>query len=476
MRLKTLAICSTLIMVSMLAAQSAQAFPRVFTTGVTTAIPDKIQPGYVLSWDVRPYFNDLSPAARMGGPLSGLPDFPNNKVLLIDLNGNIAHQWDMTGYNPMRVRLLPNGNLAFINLGKPYALVPQVAKGQTKAAREDFVAGLVELDWSGKEVFRLDTLEGYHHDFRKLPNGNILILSAGLLPKEYQDKVRNIDLQWWPNLERSAIPLGGDIILEITPQGEKVWEWKSWEHLDVNRFSPLNAVADWTHGNTASPLPPNKFYDAGDKRFKPGNIIFNPRNLDMVCIIDRETGKIVWTYTGNYKGGLAHPHDTNMVPSPLKGAGNILIYDNGLFPKHRDHSGQSFILEVNPTTGDIEWKYEAKGFASMRFFSVVNGVTDKLSNNNVFITEDNTGRVFQVLPDPKHPDGGEIVWEYVHTGSFLFATFYEAGYCPQFGKLPKITVEAVTPLDPSTLKLLPDSKRKDGNVISYTPKKAAAKK
>ena len=121
-----------------------------------------------------------------------------------------------------------------------------------------------------------------------------------------------------------------------------------------------------------------------------------------------------------------------MIPKGYPGEGNILIYDNGLFARHRDHSGQSFILEVNPVSGETEWKYETVGYSNMRFFSKTNGVTQKLYGGNVFVTEDNTGRVYQIKPDKKHPDGGEIVWEYEHHGSFIFATFYKTDFCEQF--------------------------------------------
>lgn len=445
---------------------TAQAYPRVFLTGITTAQPVEVQPGYVLSNDIRPYFNDIDVNNRAGGP--NAPKYPN-PALLLDMNGKVAHQWNLSGYQPMRVRLLPNGNLAFINLSKPYALAPQVSEANKKPTNEDFVAGMVELDWNGKEVARFNSFMGYHHDFRKLENGNYLLLGADMMPPEYQAKVKNPDLPWWPGYERTKIAQGGDIIQEVTPSGDVVWEWKAWEHLGVNSFSPLNASVDWTHGNTVDVLPPNPFFDKGDQRFKPGNIIFNPRNLDMVCIIDRESKEIVWSYTGTYKGGLAHAHDTTMIASGLPGNGNVLIFDNGLFPKHRDHSGQSYILEVNPSTGDVEWKYETVGYSNMRFFSKTNGATQKLPNGNVFISEDNTGRMFQVKPDPKHPDGGEIVWEYLHHGSSIFSTFYPLNYCPQFSTLPQNPILAVSPVNPSQIQLLPDAERKNGNIVQYLP-------
>ena len=458
MHLKKAIIPLSLLLLSLVMSGNGFAFPRVFATGVTALDPQLTQEGYVLSYDTRPYFNDIEVTKRTKSPST-------DEVLLINLRGEVVHKWNLKGYMPMRVRLLPNGNLAFLNLSKPYALAPQVMAATKQATDKEFTAALIEMDWSGKVVWRYNTFEGYHHDFRKLDNGNYIVISADLLPGDVQAKVQSLNNQWWPNYERAAIKLGGCTLEEVTPDGKVVWKWKSWEHLDINRFSPLNAAVDWTHGNTIAPLPANKYFDAGDKRFKPGNLIYNPRNLDMVCIIDKETGKVVWTYSGKYLGGVAHPHDTTMIPKGYPGEGNILIYDNGLFPRHRDHSGQSFILEVNPVSGETEWKYETVGYSNMRFFSKTNGVTQKLSGGNVFVTEDNTGRVFQIKPDKKHPDGGEIVWEYQHHGSFIFATFYPTDFCPQFAGLPKVRLTKITPVNPSTFELLTDEERKGGMIF-----------
>jgi len=151
--------------------------------------------------------------------------------------------------------------------------------------------------------------------------------------------------------------------------------------------------------NTISPIPENKWYDAGDKRFKPGNILINPRNIDTLYIVDKETKKIVWEWTHNYKGGLSHCHETEMIEKGLPGEGNIILFDNSLFPRHRTHCGQTFIIEFNPITKEIVWKYETEGYANIKFFSKTMGTQKRLPNGNTFIAEDNTGRLFQVKPD-----------------------------------------------------------------------------
>lgn len=178
----------------------------------------------------------------------------------------------------------------------------------------------------------------------------------------------------------------------------------------------MTALNDWTHGNTSRPIPENKWYDNGDERFKPGNILFCPRNLDTIIIIDRDTKEIVWTWTHNEKGGLSHCHDPLMIEKGLPGEGNIILFDNGLFPRSRKRVGQSIIYELNPKSGDIVWRYGTVGYSNMAFFSKTMGTQQRLPNGNTLISEDNIGRIFQVAPSPDHPDGGDIVSDSVITG------------------------------------------------------------
>ena len=118
---------------------------------------------------------------------------------------------------------------------------------------------------------------------------------------------------------------------------------------------------------------------------------------------------MVWEFTHNYKGGMAHSHEPYMIEKGYPGEGNIIFFDNGLFPKQRDHSGQTIVMEINPTTKETVWMYETLGYSNIKFFSKTKGAQMRLPNGNTFISEDNTGRLFQVNNE------GDIVWEYVNT-------------------------------------------------------------
>ena len=126
-------------------------------------------------------------------------------------------------------------------------------------------------------------LMGPHHDVFKNPNGNTLLICREAVPEEYMREVRE------PRFQNRTIY--GDTILEVNVDGEVVWEWHGHGHLDLNHYRILaspgwhrgphnSTICDWTHVNTVQALPENKWYDAGHERFRPGNVMISPRNLD----------------------------------------------------------------------------------------------------------------------------------------------------------------------------------------------------
>jgi len=398
----------------------------VFPTGTTIYFPDECYNSYILIADHASLGNHASAQVRAASIIPG-------DIRLIDMNGTVVHTWKVVPNFNKRCRLSPNGNLLYVGPDKT----------------------ILEYDWEGNIVWRHKGIDSIN-DMRWLPNNNRLFISHEPLPDEFQKKVKDIKISpWWPLRKRGSEEhqLGADIY-EVTPDKKIVWEWHAYNHLDVNRYSPVTPEGDWLHMNTISPIPENKWFDNGDQRFKPGNILVNPRNIDTLYIVDKATKKIVWEWSHFYKGGLAHCHEPEMIKKGLPGAGNIILFDNGLFPRHRTHSGQTFIIEFNPVTKEIVWKYETEGYANLKFFSKTMGTQKRLPNGNTFISEDNTGRLFQVTPE------GKIVWEFVNRGGTTrpFPVAYD--YCLQLKTMPKPPENRVTPPNNLEWHITPDKYRK----------------
>ena len=321
-------------------------------------------------------------------------------AVLVDMNGRIAHRWRLEG-GTSRARLLENGHLL-------------VLKG-----------GGREYDWEGNLVWDCPMPRAHHDIFRK-PDGNTLLILTEDTPEEIRMRAKD---------PRRREYLHSDIIVEVTPENEVVWECHLCDLLDIDRCNPIpasqdwwagpnnNTVTDWTHTNTVQALPENKWYDAGDERFRPGNVLISLRQLDVLLIIDRDTKQITWEYTGDYKGGLSGQHDSHMIERGIPGEGNIIVFDNGASPyKDLAHAGCSYVLEIDPVTEQVVWAYDDWQWFHSNFTCSV----QRLRNGNTLITEAWHGRIFEVTPEK------ETVWEYVvPQGRANRAYRYPYDYCPQ---------------------------------------------
>ncbi|MGZ5818810.1 MAG: aryl-sulfate sulfotransferase, partial [Burkholderiaceae bacterium] len=303
-----------------------------------------------------------------------------------------------------------------------------------KGAGVDLVPGRVgdqvsktvgELDWNGKVVWRFgDKAPGglalQHHDWARLPNGNRIILSNLAHSVDGFKQPRVLD----------------DVVYEVDGAGEIVWKWVASDHLEEFGFTQAQLklvreadTADYLHINNLKVIGPNRWFDAGDKRFDPDNLIFCSRNANFTAIIDKKSGRIVWTLGPNYPAiargrnarkvprpvdQISGQHDAQIIPAGLPGAGNLLVFDNqgegGYPPVEMQVTGGSRVLEIDPIKKEIVWQYsgEDSGGPGWSFRSTHISAARRLPNGNTFIDEGQSGRLFQVTRD------GEIVWEYVN--------------------------------------------------------------
>ena len=188
--------------------------------------------------------------------------------------------------------------------------------------------------------------------------------------------------------------------------------------------------------NTASVLGPNKWYENGDECFHPENLIWSGRQTNIIGIINKKTGNIVWQLGPDYSttpalvklGWIVGQHHAHMIPRGLPGEGNILIFDNGGgagygAPNPGSRNGvsnalrdYSRVLEIDPTTLEVVWKCGSGGtpdkpsghpMRNVRLFSNFISSAQRLPNGNTLITEGISGRFIEVTPTR------EVVWEYV---------------------------------------------------------------
>ena len=301
-----------------------------------------------------------------------------NDARLIDMEGRICHAWHSDqgiGY----AYLLPNGNL-LLRTGPAAEETSFLARPERELLPRGgrTVAGaILELDWNGNVVweYRYPFL---HHDFERLPNGNTLALTWELIPEAISRRVQG----GHDGGENRGML--GDVVREITPAGDTVYEWTSWEHLDFDedRICFLEGREEWTHQNALNVT-------------REGDLLVSFRQTDTVGIVDKDSGEFRWKWgTGN----ISHQHHPTMLDN-----GRVLLFDNG---PHKRGVTHSRVIEVDPDTDRIAWEY--RGDPPISFYSYHISGAERLPNGNTLICEGAPGRIFEVTPV------GEIVWEYIN--------------------------------------------------------------
>lgn len=398
----------------------------IYPTGVTIYNPEK-------------YWNGLTVFQAAG-----------HGAMLIDMTGTEHKLWRGIQGFPNPNKILPGGyvmgNLGERNINYGY-------QDNTE---------LVIVDWDGNVKWQFNKHEfvedpgeeaqwmaRQHHDYQR-EGSPVGYYSPELTPKVEGGNTLILAHRNVHKPEISDKPLVDDVILEINWEGEIIWEWLLSDHFDAiglsesakntlarhpNMYSlrgKKNNAGDWAHVNSMSTLGPNKWYDTGDQRFHPENIIIDSRDLNFSAIIDKKTGEFVWKIGPYYDtaelkhlGWIIGQHNVHMIPRGLPGEGNILIFDNGGWagfgepnpgsPTGAKNARRDFsrVLELDPTTYEIVWQYTPKeaGFTipidAQRFYSGFISGMQRLPNGNTLICEGSNGRVFEVTKEH------ELIWEFV---------------------------------------------------------------
>ena len=360
-------------------------------------------------------------------------DGRDGRTHLIDMDGNEVHTWPHVGFPSQMLSPAVTGGRRGDILVQLYDTPPQFGPPVFDDIFRNVEIG--ELDWSGHVVWkwgRHDAPGGAareNHDWARLENGDTLILST---------------------LDHSAPRFAGDrvhdqAIYAIAPAGKVIWTWRAADHLAEFGFSKAALNLIYRHSsigggaggfltiNSMKTLGPNRWYEAGDKRFNPNNILIGSREASFLAIIDRTTGRIVWRVGPYYPSAtktlshfifnrkiprpldrLSGQHDPNMIAGGLPGAGDLLVLDNegaaGYPPAPMSMYHGSRVLEINPVTKNVVWQYtgEDSDHDVWTFDTSFIGSVRRLPNGNTLINEGMNGRFIQVTSK------GKIVWEYIN--------------------------------------------------------------
>ena len=390
----------------------------------------------------------LSPASAQGQAYEGLTLYqPNSSqtAYLLNMDGSVYHSWTGPNKPGLSVYLLPDGDLI-------RTLRTGTGPGGTGGAVE-------RVSWDGTVEWHFDYNQPnqylQHHDIEPLPNGNILMVAWDYRPSAVAVA---------EGRDPSTISGGqilSDSVLEIRPtgpnSGQIVWAWYAFDHLvqdfssaannfgvvgdhpeliDVN-FPPGGGGGgsngtDWLHINSV------------DYNAELDQIIVSSHNTSEFWVIDHSTttaeaaghsggdsgrgGDLLYRW-GNPQaydqGGAADQvlfgqHDAQWIADGLPGAGDILVFNNGLnAPGPSSSSVDQIAPPINAsgtysyTPGSAygpqnpSWQYEAA--VPTDFYSQNISGCERLPNGNTLVCSGAQAWMFEVT------DAGQIVWEHFNT-------------------------------------------------------------
>ena len=387
----------------------------------------------------------LNNSARVQPGYTLLLPMHNGHTYLLNNDGQIVNTWFDGNTEPGRMaHLLPNGHLlrsvSLPNSGPP--------TGGGDGGR------ITEYDWAGNRVWQFDYSTpqyAMHHDLKMLPNGNVIVLLV-----EVKTLAEMTAAGFRPNiLQQGFNILVPDAIIEIEPQrptgGRIVWEWHVWDHLVQNydstkanygdpakhpelvdpNASPGQIASFWNHMNA---IDYNADFD---------QIMVSVRGNSELWVIDHSTtteqakghtggkrgqgGDILfrWGNPSMYGAGkntdemLYQQHDTQWISMGRPGAGNILVFNNGVNRPGGNYSSiDEFVPPVDAngnyslTSGQaylpkqLAWTYAGAG--AERFYDGDVSGAERQPNGNTLICYGTHGVLEEVT------QAGEIVWKYMN--------------------------------------------------------------
>ena len=312
-----------------------------------------------LVWYYDPLASGLS---GIGGP--GSAPFPNGVVMLGGRDGhrtaglNVMREIDLAG-NPLR-----ETNIDAVN---------------------------AQLKARGQQI-----IYGFHHEFLRLPNGNIVTLGW----TQQMIAVRGTPTRYV-----------GDMLMVLDKDLQVVWTWDAFEHLDISRAPilgelctgapcPLTGAVDWLHENAVSWSPTD------------GNLLISVRHQDWVIKIDYRRGSgdghVIWRLGqgGNFSVSSSDPNPwfSHQHYAHYLDDSTLLLFDNGNTRQASDpgaHSrGQVWSLDENTMTATLVLNVDVGNYSDSL------GTAERMPNGN-FVFDSGSqgappalfGQSIEVLPD-----------------------------------------------------------------------------
>ena len=348
-------------------------------------------------------------------------DTGNRGLIVIDATHTIVDRdgklvWYMANVNwffKFSTRSVSKGGVQIVYKDmavKPEILDMRVTPAGTITCLKDSFAIDCDLNsniiWQAPNDGRVSGIggEGYNHDFKRLPNGNYMVLGneAWRQLPVYTDTLkmkRKYPYRKIYNGNEYAEVESGTII-EYDRNGKVVWSWSSHNYLDSDALKPIprNPAFEYQlrpHINAFSIDKDYQFVYAGF------------RDLSRIVKIEKSTGKVVDSWgSPALSGGAMHPvafhlqHDANVLDN-----GNIAVFNSNDYPNRDSVSNVMLVSQRPKDSGRVIWQYNCELDSEKRREARNGGNVDQLKNGNYLVCMGNSDRIFEITKDKK------IVWQ-----------------------------------------------------------------
>lgn len=294
--------------------------------------------------------------------LNETQDGPFHTVRLYDGAGQEVHRWPVH-YDLYDTERKPQ-NVMLHGM--------EVFEDGSLALTFDGGQAITRIDACGQPIWTQN--DRFHHSINRDGEGRLVTLR--------DDDIVRLDEETGETL--SSVSLRAEMV-----EGENR-EQKAL--LEIRTRTPENAEEEVTylgdpfHPNDAEPLRA-EMADAFPM-FEPGDVLLSLRELNMISVVDPETGRVKWWHYGPW----FKQHDPDFQPD-----GRITVYDNAT------GSGASRILSIRPGEEEVETLFT--GSDELPFYSWRRGKHQVLPDGHILLTEAEGGRVLEVTPD------GKLDWE-----------------------------------------------------------------
>lgn len=300
---------------------------------------------------------------------------------LIDMDGTVLHRWsvnydDLQRYSKdfipraypetyvywHQARLLPNGDLL--------VMIDQFDKSPSGLA-------MVKLDRDSHVLWVYP--HHVHHDFNLDAQGNIYALDQ-LIRAE---PVAGLQLE---------MPYLDEGVLVLSPDGKLRERFSLLDAFSGTEFTAFfNGASagrhdDYLHTNNLDVLQP------GQLGLGHPGLLLSFNGLSALATLDLADHRISRVWHGYWH----QQHDPDLLDN-----GHIILFDNqGAWR----NDGDARVIEFDPETYGIVWQYP--GNTGQHLYSTYRGREQVLANDNVLISEFESGRLLEVTR------AGQTVWEY----------------------------------------------------------------